>query len=749
VLEIIFCTTAVFFAGSAFLPKYLIKSGPTLAFGIPVLITFGSVFSIVFGVDVGTAMMFGLFFSFALFLVRFLVDDLFKVYTKSVFLIQYLPLLFLSSLLVLILTTFNTEFASRNFDASYAIQDSIFLSKNPANVSSSGKSELLPLNWSASTKDRYGVSFLLSMVQKLGISNIWWSAKYVMVFLSLLLLLTTLILLKHMFSATRIELTVTGIIFLVTPSVLLPLQYFMFGQILGSILSFCIIIILIQSKKAKFGIYLATFILAVLFTSYPAMAFPMALFLVGYVWFSDTQNQKFLLRVAFSLRLIILSFFLLTGLYGFRFQLVFERIWIWISGVLFPPKIIDDLSPLQVTIFGQYISKIGLPLFTGSIRYPNFDSPNMVELIFLLTVSASFLLVFFLSHPYASSHKASSALKSFYFSWMLMAFVAYIKGSPYLFFKFSTWTMPLVAGVNAVFLTRAFIQNRLRFSQIFRKFILVSSSTGLALSSIAGIQHLAQLKEWNSFSQIAKTHSFATLNSIKLDNTKQVYLSTPTAEESVWLSGLMANLDQNRIQMLGPTLQALGGALSKRCSASKAQNIFDPSGYVVQDLETVDVVSPLVFKSEPEFSFGSISINSSGNIESGLILNSGGVYPPEIFQSDRNEPRKAIRWSTGQICFSLYSSKIDDQTVTIVFEKGPDFAANYPWIVSQDEQIITSKSSKNLISFLISPKVGWNTIQVQQPGCYSYKNLPYERWNLRADDRGLCFKVLKISKSDG
>lgn len=747
-LEIVFLTNAVFFAGSAFLPNNLIKNGPTLAFGIPVLIAFGSVFSIIFGINVGSAMLFGLFISIALFLLRFLLDDLFKVYTKNIFLIQYLPLLLFGSFLVTVLKTFDIEFASRNFDASYAIQDSIFLSKNAANVTSANSSELLPLNWSASSNDRYGVSFLLSMIQKLGITNIWWSAKYVMVFLSLLLLVTILILLKSMFSATKIELIVTGIIFLVMPSVLLPLQYFMFGQVLGLILSFCIIVILIQSNRARFGIYLATFILAVLFTSYPAMAFPMALFLVVYVWLYDIHEQKTLVRVSQTLRLVFLSFFLLTGLYGFRFQLVFERIWIWISGVLFPSRVTDDLSPLQVNIFGQYISKIGIPLFTGVIKYPNINSHNLAELIFILIVSACFLIVFFFSHLYTSSQKASIALKSFYFSWILMAFVAYIKGSPYLFFKFSTWTMPLVVGINSIFLTRVVTQNRLEFSPRFKKFVLVSSTTGLLLSSLVGTQHLAQIKEWNSFSQIAKTQSFAKLDSLKLDKGRQVYLSTPTAEESVWLAGLMGKLDQNRIKMLGPTLQALGGALSKKCSPGGAQRTFDQSGYVLQDLESVDVVQPLVFSSAPNFSLGSISINSARNTKSGLILNSGGVYPPEIFQSGENGLHSAIRWSTGQVCFSLYASNTNYQRVTLDFEKGPDFGADYPWLVLRDKQNILYNLDKNVINFSISPKLGWNTIQVKQPGCYLAKTNSLKRWTLRADDRGLCFKVLKISIND-
>ena len=205
----------------------------------------------------------------------------------------------------------------------------------------------------------------------------------------------------------------------------------------------------------------------------------------------------------------------------------------------------------------------------------------------------------------------------------------------------------------------------------------------------------------------------------------------------------MGNVDQNQIQILGPTLQALGGALSSECIAGKTQSTFDMSGYIVEDLNSLDIVPPLIFKSVPDFSFGSITINSSRNIQSGLILNSGGVYPPEILQSV-NKPRSAFRWSTGQVCFSLYASNVDTQEVSLFFEKGPDFGVDNPWLVLQDKRIIASRSNKGVISFEVSPKVGWNTIQVQQPGCYSHKKSPRQRWNLRADDRGLCIQISRI-----
>lgn len=743
-LEIVVLTTSVFFAGSAFMPNRLVKDGPTLAFGLAVLVAFGSTSSILFGASTGICIILGVCFAVLVFSWRFSVDLYFRLKTKAIFLFQVIPLLFVSSLCVPLLRSFQIDFASRNFDASYAIQDSIFLSANPSNSSSQLGDEILPLNWSASLKDRYGVSFLLALIRVLDPPNIWWSAKYVMVFLILLLILTILVLLRALFQTNKLELFAVGTFLLMTPSILLPLQYFMFGQVFGLILSFCTMAFLCQIQLQRHSLYFGVFTLVILFISYPAMAFPMALLLLLCILVFNILGLPFSSRIVFSSQLLFASFAILVILYGFRFQALLDRIWIWISGVLFPASGSVDLSPLQVTIFGQYVSKIGIGLFTGILKYPNFGSLDLFQLILVLLLSVSLIVVFFLSSSHSVSGKNGLVLKSFICSWMLMALVAYIKGSPYLFFKFSTWIMPIVVGVNIIYLMRFFAREKFQMSKRLQVTLGITTISGLALSLIVGSQHILQIKEWNSFSQIAKTSTFNGLNTLTLDSSDKVYLSTPTTEEAVWLSGLLGSVEQKRIQSLGATFQALGGALSLKCQAGKAQSTFDTEGFILQDEKLLDIVEPLIFETSPDKLVGSISVNKVKDLVSGIVLNSGGLYPPEILYAKKDAEGGAFRWSTGQICLSFYSSDAISQEISMKFSRGPDFVDGSRWVVSLENRQIPYEATDGAVKFSFTPSVGWNRIQIQLPAC-NQTNIVRDRWSARADDRGLCYNVSTIS----
>lgn len=726
------------------MPNPLVKNGPTLAFGLAVLVAFGSTSSVMFGASAGICMLLGVCFSVLIFLWRIKVDLHFRTGSKSIFSFQIIPLLFLSSLCVPLLRSFQIDFASRNFDASYAIQDSIFLSTNSAHLSSDSGDEILPLDWSASLKDRYGVSFLLALIRFLNVSNIWWSAKYVMLFMILMLILTILVLLRALFQTNRLELFTVGAFLLITPSILLPLQYFMFGQVFGLILSFCIIAFLCQIQIHKNSLYFGVFTLVILFISYPAMAFPMALLLLLCILVFNILELPLSSRIVFSGQLFLASFSILIIFYGFRLRELLDRIWVWVSGVLFPVSDSVDLSPLQVTIFGQYASKIGIGLFAGILKYPNFETLNLFKLFLSLLLSLSLLIVFVLSSSYAVSGKSGLVLRSFMYSWMLMALVAYIKGSPYLFFKFSTWIMPIIIGVNIIFLMRIFVSQKFQVSDPLRVTLGVTTTLGLVLSLIVGSQHILQIREWNSFSQVAKTSTFNELNNLKIEPPEKIYLSTPTTEEAVWLSGLLGSIDQNRIQSLGPTYQALGGALSLKCQSGKAQSTFDSEGFILQDEKLLDIVKPLTFKSSPNKLVGSISVNKVKNLVSGIVLNSGGLYPPEILYPKNYADGGAIRWSTGQICLSFYSTVITSQEMSVIFSKGPDFVDGSSWVVSFKNRRIPNQATDNTVNFSFTPSIGWNRIQIQLPGC-NHENIVRDRWNLRADDRGLCYNVSAIS----
>jgi hypothetical protein len=744
-LEISFLTCAVFISGAAFLPTMILRSGPTLAFGMTLLVAFGSFISIFAGINVGTSMLIGLFLGLCLFSYRFYFSDVFRVNATKLFFSQTIPILLFGIVFSAILSKFEVEFASRNFDASYAIQDSIYLAENSANQSQTVGTDFLPLSWSASTKDRYGVSFILAMLSKLEISNVWWSAKYVMVFLMLLLILTVLLLVRQLFNTTGIETVIIGFFLLVSPSILLPIQYFMFGQVLGLIISFAIMHFLIQSSEFKPLLYLSVFSLVILFISYPAMAFPMVLLFCIFALLSPLQGDSILERVKTLLKHIFFALLLLFVSYGFRIQIVIERIWAWISGVLFPTQDPEDLSPLQTTIFGQYGSKLGLPLFVGAIKYPNFDLLSTYMLAILLALSLWQIYLFFFSRKFTTKNHGLNVLIAFYFSWILMALISYIKDSAYVFFKFSTWIMPLILAVNVLLVLRVMLNKGNNFSKTFRLLAISLGLPGLLLVSITGTQHLAQIKIWNSFSQTAKTAIFPSLDSTQLLGTGKIYLATPTVEEAVWLSGLMGSVDQKRFLSLGPTSQALGGALTTSCKSGGGLVRFDSSDLILQDSKLLDIAPPLQFYSLPRAVVGTIAINRSDQLKAGIVLNSGGLYPPEMSLADDGETKNAFRWSTGQLCFSLYSDDLRTRSIQIDFDSGPDISELEPWITSVDNKGVSNRSTNNHVKFVFEAMPGWNTVQVRQPGCYTEMRDRQGRWTLRADDRGLCLKISRIT----
>jgi hypothetical protein len=328
---------------------------------------------------------------------------------------------------------------------------------------------------------------------------------------------------------------------------------------------------LCQPKDSRFSLTLSAFVTVTLFIAYPAMAFPLVLLVLLFIFLFNGRAISFKSRLLLTLQLISLSSLFLVILYGFRINIVIERIWIWISGVLFPQQAGADSSPLQISIFGQYISEIGIPLFTGILKYPNFISFNHVQIAVFGLLSFCVFFMFLSTQKLVDEAESKLVLKSYIFSWGLMAAVAYLKGSSYLFYKFGTWIMPLVTTFVVVYLVRLLSRKTEVPRLPFQKSLSFITTLALIFISVAGVQHISQVERWNSFSQIAKTADFTKLNSLKLSGTNTIYLSTPSAEESVWLSGLLGSINQNRFVGLGPTKQALGGALAGVCKPTKVQ----------------------------------------------------------------------------------------------------------------------------------------------------------------------------------
>lgn len=280
------------------------------------------------------------------------------------------PTFFMAIFYGLLISYFAIDFAGRNFDAHYAIVDGIFLGKHPANSSLVGSlsNELIPMDWSASTNLRYGMSFIISYFEALHVGNPWINAQYI--FFALLgILLLSIYSFVHTLLKRSTKVSILVAIFAsLSPLPMLNINYFMFGQTLAlPVLIFSLAATMLD-KLDKTDFILHTSILLFFFVAYPAMLFPAIAFYflsLAFRWYKQEQSRhpiKYLLSSALIMSLIT---------FGFDISTAASRLIIWITSNLNPQSVnLSTTESIPITIFSQFTSQLALPLTWGLLPYP-------------------------------------------------------------------------------------------------------------------------------------------------------------------------------------------------------------------------------------------------------------------------------------------------------------------------------------------------------------------------------------------
>jgi hypothetical protein len=692
----------------------------------------------------GSAIIYTTGMGLVILLLKYFTDHNFRELTKFNLLRITAPMTLGITFVSLMIEISGLELASRNFDAYYAIQDALFLSTQPAYQHLSSPSEILPLTWSASTNDRYGVSYLLSGLQRAGIGNVWWNAQYVMIFCLTVLAILVISFLKDNFKLSTKETSRLAPVVIFSPAFVIPLIYFMFGQVLGLAIVLTVLGVFAfeirNNKKPIFSLVLTSTLIVI----YPAMLFPMVLFWTVYFTMFSKLNllKRFMSFTLFGIGLSALAILQ----YGFHFTVIRQRLWTWVAGSLFshPPK--TDSLHFSATVFGQYASRLGLPLFFGFIRYPMTVRINHFYLVALIIMSICLSIAFYSTLIMYFKGSSLALPLSFLFSWVLMAAVSYLKGNSYLVIKFSTWTMPLIFGIACTGLLK-FLDRR-NFNKISLRLKVTSllAALGVIASLFTTFSYASTLKTWNSFSQVPNPSDYSLLAQTKLPGTTRIGIVAPTAEEAAWTAGLFGKVDQSRFFSLGPSIQALGEGLQRGCTFNSVEKNFDHFGFLLINSKMIDVTSPLKMTKSPALKVGDLHLYRVADLDSGLIINGEGLYPPNKLMklAGVSLPKSSLRWSSGSICFGVYSTKNSEKILSLSTFGGPDLQVKKAWVIKMGGETSSLAYKEGAQRITLNLRAGWNLLQISQPGCGA-TDLSGRIWGARADDRRLCFALTEAT----
>jgi hypothetical protein len=739
-LAVVTLTLIAALAGCALAPKYVIDKNLHYGVGISILFGFGAMLSNFTGAAAGVSFVYVIAISSITMMVRMKIDTHFRDLVWGWFKERFLTLMGVSLFLSFIIDLQNIDFGTRNFDAYYATQDGLFLANHASNQSNPNASELLPLDWSASTHDRYGVSYLIALLNVLRIGNSWSNAQFVMLFCTIALIVTLFAFLKAVLNLAKDERYFVYTLVSISPAILVSIQYFMFGQMLGLTIAITFMSLVYYQEASKPRILFTLFVASTLMVIYPAMIFPVAIFWLAFIVYSNRSSAQTLVRLIPYSVLSVLLYILL--LFGFNLSILGKRIWIWLAGSLLGSANVDETLQFQTQVFGQFASKIGLPLYLGILRYPFVYPVGALELALLVILSLSFVSLFILSVLKLKDETARHVLLAFTSSWILMALAAYLKGSAYLFLKFSTWTMPIILGVVATVIYR--YAKGLNFSKLkTANAIVLLSTISIIISFTVSSDYIKNLKTWNSFPQVPAPKDYEKYNNFKIAGKGRIAVVSPTAEEAAWSVGVLSSVDQSRFSSLGATRQALGEGLARECQLNFAQLNWKKFGYLLENKRKIDVVE--AFDIATTFSVGDYKVSEAQKLTSGIVLNGGGLFPPTIMTSynGRKLPMKSFRWSSGQVCLGIFSKEPTKIQLDIEFEFGPDLIKEQPWQIKVNGTRDVSVMASHKIRKDLYLKKGWNSIQVSQNGC-GRKVSSKGFWEARADDRQLCFAVFQV-----
>jgi hypothetical protein len=659
--------------------------------------------------------------------------------------------LLISPVLSLFLKKTNIDFAARNFDAHYAIVDGLFLVNNSASSSAVGRltNELLPMDWSASTNLRYGMSFVVSFLETIQIGDAWTNAQYIFFALLIILSLTIYSFARAIFKRSKRTSLILSILVTISPISFLNINYFMFGQALALPVLILGFLVLGKVAKGRSEYFLQVAILMFFFVAYPAMLFPSLVFFSLSLGRALYQKEVKLISLVKLFSILVVMSLLV---YGFDASDPVSRLIIWITANLNPQSVnlsVDESIP--ITIFSQFTSLLGLPLTLGLIPYP-FLGRQIFFFSLILNMFVFFVLYQLVKHIFKILRKDDNLIPFFLFfsSWLLVPAFGFLGGNSYLYLKVMVWISPLIALVFwdlviAKFVSIFFLLKQRGIPQIGGSVTLVSLTLISILLLQVSLAYGKMFPKWDSFTQRPLPNMYSEFKSSGLKENAKIAINATTAEEALWTAGLFGHTN-NQFYSLGVKSQALGEGLTTRCTMPFAQKNFQEFENILENTKKQDVGIPSQYTVGSRVSnFGDWELFNRSGLEFAIVMNGSGTFPPTILTENTSPVlgSSVFRWSSGQVCFSIFTNKILDIEVKIPYSSGPDFNPEGAWKVLVGNRSTTSTITETNIGFRATLIPGWNLVQVSRSGCNLSSN--ESRWTRRADDRLLCYAVGKVT----
>jgi len=737
--------------GVAFSPSKLLGQYFYLPVGIVYFILLTSTISNIFKINAGPSSVLTIFVSVLLIALRTRLKNIERnqILTKVK---ELLPIVLLvGPVLTFLLKKTNIDFAARNFDAHYAIVDGLFLQNNTASSSAVGSltNELLPMDWSASTNLRYGMSYLVSFLETIQIGDAWTNAQYIFFALLIVLSLTIYSFARAIFKRSKLISLILCALVAISPLSFLNINYFMFGQTLALpvlILGF-LVLGQVATRRSEYLLQVAT--LMFFFVAYPAMLFPS---LVFYLLILGRALYQSKVRIITLLKLFGVLVGMSLLVYGFDPSDPISRLLIWVTANLNPQSVnLSADESIPITIFSQFTSILGLPLTLGLIPYP-FLGRQFFVLSLVLNLFVFFVLYQAVKHVYQILRKDNNLIPFFLFfsSWLLVPAFGFLGGNSYLYIKVMVWISPLIALVfwDLVMAKVVSIFHLLKqrgIPQIGDSVTLVSLTLISILLMQVSLAYGKMFPKWDSFTQRPLPNVYSEFKTSGLEENTKIAINATTAEEALWTAGLFGQTNK-QFYSLGVKTQALGEGLTTRCTMPFTQKNFQEFDYILENTQKQDVgISSQYTVGSKVSNFGDWELLNRSGLEFAIVMNGSGTFPPTILAENASpiSGSNVFRWSSGQVCFSIFTNKTLDIQVNIPYSRGPDFNPEGVWKVLVGNRSAALSVTETTLGFGTTLNPGWNLVQVSRSGC----NLTSveSRWTRRADDRLLCFAVGKIA----
>jgi hypothetical protein len=314
------------------------------------------------------------------------------------------------------------------------------------------------------------------------------------------------------------------------------------------------------------------------------------------------------------------------------------------------------------------------------------------------------------------------------------------------------WISPLIALVFwdlviAKFVSIFYLLKQRGVPQIGGSVTLVSLTLISILLLQVSLAYGKMFPKWDSFTQRPLPNVYSEFKTSGLEENTKIAINATTAEEALWTAGLFGQTNK-QFYSLGVKTQALGEGLTTRCTMPFTQKNFEEFDYILENTQKQDVgISSQYIVGSKVSNFGDWELLNRTGLEFAIIMNGSGTFPPTILAENASpiSGSNVFRWSSGQVCFSIFTNKTLDIQVNIPYSRGPDFNPEGVWKVLAGNRSAALSVTETTLGFGTTLNPGWNLVQVSRSGC----NLTSveSRWTRRADDRLLCFAVGKITTS--